>query len=258
MIAGKSSGFTPLASGSGWQEVAAQIRTMIESGTLPVGTALPAERELSPLLGVSRSSVREAIRHLGSMGLLSTRHGAATRVVARTVAQRWPGPDNRLADLFEVRRILEPEAAALAAHRRSAAHLADLDGVLARMTEALDAEDSAKSSAERSAAHDIVVQTDREFHDLIGRAAGNGALSALVERLQSIGDDERSASLAVPGQGRRAHAGHAAILQALRQRDVDAARTAMSVHLDDAVRLLVAHTTDAGKVPASGKENSNV
>lgn len=213
----------------GWQGVADHLRDLIESGEAPVGSALPAERILCAQLGVSRSSLREAIRYLETLGYVATRHGARTRVVSTSATPNWPGRDSRVAELFEVRRIIEPDTARLAAERRNDGDLERLAHVLKEMQEAIDVGDRAGIS-----------EADRKFHELVGQASSNHALMTLTARLQTTGSEERTASLAIPGQELRALQGHNEIFEAIARQDAEQAHHAMAKHLDDAVRLLSA------------------
>ena len=159
------------------QLVARQLGVAILSGEFAPGDPFPGEIEQSAALGVSRTAYREAIRILTAKGLLESRPKAGTRVLSRS---RWNmldpdilswmfsrTPHERFVrDLFELRSIVEPAAAALAAERRKAAQLDVMRDALAQMA-ASDFGQVAWQSA------------DRTFHDALLRAADNEAIASL-------------------------------------------------------------------------------
>jgi GntR family transcriptional repressor for pyruvate dehydrogenase complex len=148
------------------------------SGELPPGAQLPPEQELASQLGVSRGSMREAVRALTYMRLVEVRRGTGTFVTGLEPALLLEGVqtaaqtarDESIFQIFVVRRILEPAAAGLAAARISAAQLAELRGHLDAM---------------RAATQDpaTFMDHDEAFHDSVARAAGNPWLEALLRGL---------------------------------------------------------------------------
>lgn len=156
-------------------QIADQLRERIAGGELPVGSRLPTESELAAELGVSRNSVREATRSLVHSGLLSSRPGDGTYVVAASelapALQRSAGRC-RAGDVMEVRMLLERFAASRAAERATAEDLA-------RMRAALDARDAAPTAAEHVAA-------DVAFHRAVLAASGNALAAELYGGLHEI------------------------------------------------------------------------
>lgn len=159
------------------QSIAKQLGTAILTGQYKPGDNLEGEIENSLALGVSRTPYREAIRILVSKGLLESKPKAGTRITPR---QRWnlldpdllswmftsqPGP-HFIRDLFELRRILEPAAAALAAERRTSEQLRRMNTALEQMRA-------------RGLASDAGKEADRLFHHAILEASGNEALASL-------------------------------------------------------------------------------
>ncbi|MPY81582.1 MAG: GntR family transcriptional regulator, partial [Actinophytocola sp.] len=154
-------------------EAILRIKELIMSGELRPGDRLPREKEFAGQLGLSRNSLREAIRALSLIRVLDVRHGDGTYVAslrpetlleslsfAAEVAQ-----DEAIAEQFEVRRLLEPAATALAATRISDEQLAELVSCIDRMERADTPED--------------LVRDDIDFHDTIVAAAGNQTLASL-------------------------------------------------------------------------------
>ncbi len=161
--------------------VARRLGVSILSGKYPPGTVLSGEIEASTLLDVSRSAYREALQVLAAKGLVESRPKTGTRVLPR---ERWNllDPDVLgwafegepdlvfIRNLFEMRSIVEPAAAALAAQRRTQADLAQLRAALAGMTKHTLATEAGRAA-------------DRHFHAAILRATGNDALAVLTSSI---------------------------------------------------------------------------
>ena len=206
-----------------YRRIADQIAALIDRGEYPAGSRLPAERELARELGVSRTSVREAIISLEIAGRVEVRVGNGIFVRPHApglplAGDDGPGPF----ELLAARRMIEGEIAASAA---KLAKRADLEALRATLDEMRDADDD---SARRDAA-------DREFHVRIAAITRNGALAQVVGALW----DERRGELwtriekhfHTPELRARTIEDHAAIVDALAAGDPDAARAAMHRHL---------------------------
>ena len=204
-----------------YRQIAGQISSLIDRGEFPVGSRLPPERELAKLLGVSRTSVREAILALEIEGRVEVRVGTGifVTVVAEPQPQEGgPGPF----ELLSARALIEGETAAQAARSIDADTLERLRDTIATMR----ANDG--NFAERDAA-------DRAFHVVIAQASGNSALALVVGMLW----DQRGSGL-WPQIEAYFHTSalrattldhHQAIVDALAARDPKAARAAMCRHL---------------------------
>lgn len=216
-----------------WSSAAEQIRALIEAGKLPAGTRLPGERDLCQQLGISRVSLREAIRVLESTGYLEVRPGRGTFVrdpaeLHRESLATWLREhSDRVHKLFELRELLEPGLAAMAARRRDASTEAALRATLTEMSEAAARGDLL-----------VVVAADAEFHRILAHATGNSVIDELMTQVMHVIGEERRASLQIPGQIERAIAGHQAILSAVAQGDAAAAEHAMRRHLRDAIHYI--------------------
>jgi len=208
-----------------YRQIAVQIATLIDSGEFPVGSRLPPERELAVLLGVSRTSVREAILALEIEGRVEVRVGTGI-FVSGTGTPATPDDGPGPFDLLAARELIEGEAVALAAARIDGDTLARLRGTIETMRRSDD------DFATRDAA-------DREFHALVAGASGNGAYPLLVEALW----DQRRGRLWTLLEGHfhtaalraRTLDDHAAIVAALERRDATTARSAMVDHLQHVV-----------------------
>jgi DNA-binding FadR family transcriptional regulator len=202
------------------------LRALIADGALRPGDRLPSEGELCETLGVSRGSLREAIRTLGALGVLETRHGSGSYVSELRAADLIGSlsltvgllPMAGVLELTELRRVLEPHAAALAAARMDAETVEKLDALLGEIEQSDDFEDHSR--------------LDHEFHMTISRVAGNDALTSLIDVLRSrsrayrIHDVHDAAELKL-----HSDAGHRAILRGLADADPVAASAAASAHV---------------------------
>jgi GntR family transcriptional repressor for pyruvate dehydrogenase complex len=205
------------------------VKQMILDGRLQAGERLPAEKELAATLGVSRGSLREGVHALGTLGILESRHGDGTYVTTLDAALLL-APVGFVAELEDdagafhtVRRLLETEAAGLAA-----LHIDD--ACLARLRAALD--ETARALVEVPLDHDRLVDADLAFHEEVARASGNPILAALVAGL--AGRESRTRlwrGLCDEGSQERAFVEHEAILAAVAARDPDRARLRMATHL---------------------------
>jgi GntR family transcriptional regulator, transcriptional repressor for pyruvate dehydrogenase complex len=230
-----------------YELVVEQIRRAIQIGRFLPGEKLPTERELAGQLGVSRTTVREAMRVLQGEGLIETRRGRAGGAVVisseATPAERRQLLRRRLAELenvFDYRLAVEPAAARLAAQRRTKADLARLSDTLQELAALAASDDSDVSPPSRFFA------TDADFHHRIALATRNPMLVKAV-------DDARAAMFQpVGGVFTQLHPSanelHADILAAIEAQDGEAAERAMAAHIcmtRDALREMAR--------PASGR-----
>jgi GntR family transcriptional repressor for pyruvate dehydrogenase complex len=203
-----------------------RLKDMIRSGAVRPGDRLPREPDLAEALGVSRNSLREAVRALSLLRILDVRQGdgtyvtelaADTLLAALSVVIDFHG-DATLLEIVEVRRVLEPAATALAAARIDDATLDELEVVLERT--------SGSSTVEE------LVATDLEFHRVIAAVAGNSALGAVLESLSGPTQKMRVwRGIEQDGALDRTIAEHRAILDALRRHDAELARSLATVHV---------------------------
>jgi DNA-binding FadR family transcriptional regulator len=221
-----------------YRQIAGQIATLIDNREFPAGSRLPPERELAVLLGVSRTSVREAIIALELAGRVEVRVGTGIFVThpgsqrkrdagagspTSAVDDGGAGPF----DLLAARAMIEGEIAALAARTAKKSDIAALRETIARMREHGD------DFAQREAA-------DREFHVRIAESTRNGALPSAVAVLwdQRRGDlwSRMEDHFHTPALRAKTLTDHEAIVAALEARDADAARAAMHRHLQRVAR----------------------
>ncbi|MEV0665106.1 FadR/GntR family transcriptional regulator [Actinomadura luteofluorescens] len=211
------------------EQAAQRLRDQIAAGAWPVGTRLPGETTLAKELGVGRSTVREALRALAGAGLVQARQGAGVFVTATEPAEDWPARLRRasVADVYEIRAMLEVRAAELAAERRTPDDLAALDRALADRDAALAGED---------AGVEAFIDADIALHAAVVAAAHNPVLADLFAGFVPVLRDGLLdlASLVDVRASDDAHsrAAHAALVEAVRGRDPAAAGEAVRAELD--------------------------
>lgn len=232
-------------------EVVEGVKRMILSGQLRPGDRLPVEKDLAATLGVSRGSLREGVRALSVLGVLDTRQGDGTYVTSLDPSVLF-APMGFVVDLQDegsarsfhaVRRLLETEAAGLAALNWDAAGLAAARGAL---------DDAADVLRRTPVDHHHLIEADIAFHRSIAARAGNPVLAALIESLASRTVRGRLwRGITEEGVHERTHAEHEAILSALVAGDPDRARLRMATHLlevEDFVRTAPAEQVAPGPV----------
>jgi GntR family transcriptional repressor for pyruvate dehydrogenase complex len=207
-------------------EAILKIKGMILSGELSPGDRLPPETELSERLGLSRSSMREAVKALEVIRVLDVRRGDGTYVTsleprllleAMTFVVDLHGDDSVL-ELFAVRRILEPAAAALAATHMSTAERAGLYDQI--------------NSVDASTSVEALVTHDLEFHSAVAAGSGNSYLATLIDSLSS--DTMRARiwrGLTQDNAVKRTLDEHLAIADALANGDAELARSLTVTHI---------------------------
>lgn len=209
-------------------EVAAHVERLIATGELSPGDRLPSERDLALSMSVSRASLREAMHELESKHLIERTPGRGTIVsappaeVSELLAiPTGPGDVEHAAEL---RSIIEPSLAGLAAHRATAANIVQLQDVIAQSTDSLRPSES--------------LRLDIEFHLLLAQAAQNPLLATLQSLAGEWTGGVRKHSHSTKEGRRMSIRGHQAILDAIVAHDSAAARRAMEEHLQEVRRLI--------------------
>jgi DNA-binding FadR family transcriptional regulator len=222
---------TPIKKTRVAEEVADRIRELMLDGTFPSGQPLPSERHLAERFGVSRGSIRDALRTLETIGLVETRHGQGTfplelsvdRLVAplaSVMAYRSDLQD----ELLDVRRMFEPAVARVAALRATEEDLAELQRILDTQRQKLKDGQSA-------------IIEDTAFHAILARATRNRVIMSIMATLNNLLVESRTNSLLQKGRPARSMDGHEAVVAALRRRDAEGASQAMYNHIDQIADL---------------------
>ena len=223
----KSQMFKPIKKAKVYEEIVAKIKDMVEKGRFKSGDQLPVERELAEVFRVSRSSVREALRSLESQGFIESRQGDGT-YIARQPAESLVRPlasviltekDDQM-ELFEMRRMIEPDLAYLAAERATEEEIAMMEKVLTLQQEQIDR-------------GDFETDVDRNFHYIMARAARNKALLRITDNIIDLLAESRDQYLQVEGRPQKSVLRHREVLEAIRARDPERAEKCMLEHLVD-------------------------
>ena len=209
-----------------YEQIVLQIEDSIHKGELKIGDQLPAERELAEQFGVSRTAVREAVKALREKGIVEAFPGRGTFITDGTshgIRQSLDrmvksGRPDGFTFLVEVREILEPEIASLAAARAQEADLA-------AMREAISVMDAARQDP------DAYIEADLDFHLSLAEAAANPLILSLIDSIVGILREQRIGIFRVEGGPERGQYHHKRILHAIEHRDSQGAREAMKAHL---------------------------
>jgi GntR family transcriptional repressor for pyruvate dehydrogenase complex len=214
-----------------YEGVAKQIERLILKKLQP-GDKLPSERELVETLGVSRSSIRDAIRSLELMGMVEPRQGAGTIVrelssdwLANPLANAFRRKEELIDELLDFRKMFEPEIAACAATRASSIQISEMEEILKRQEAKLRAGENA-------------ITEDSEFHYAIALASGNSVVLKVLDTLMDLLRDSRERSLQMSGRPQKSLAGHRRILAAIKRHDAEGAKQAMLRHIENVQEIV--------------------
>jgi DNA-binding FadR family transcriptional regulator len=216
-------------------EAIEKIKSMIVSGALRAGDRLPREADLAADLGLSRSSLREAVRALALVNILDVRRGDGTYVTSLQAPLLLEAlsfivdfhRDDTVLEFLQVRRILEPAATAMAARRITDEESEGLRKLLDSLGPQPEVED--------------LVANDLEFHRRISAISGNSVLCSLLETLSGPTTRARVwRGLTQAGARERTLDEHRAIVDALASHDPDVARSWATVHIASVEQWLAA------------------
>jgi GntR family transcriptional regulator, transcriptional repressor for pyruvate dehydrogenase complex len=232
MVATFKSDFEAIRKNKVYEEVARQIERLILKKLRP-GDKLPSERELAEMLGVSRSSIRDAIRSLELMGLVEPRQGAGT-IVCEVSAESLVNPlsnllvrqQQQVAELLDFRKMLEPPLAARAATHASDEEVAEMEEILRRQDEKLRL-------------GRLAIEEDSEFHYSVAMASENTVVLKVLDILMDLLRETRERSLQLDGRPQKSLAGHRRILAAIKRHDGEAAKAAMRRHIEDIEEIVL-------------------
>src|ERR1700692_5146545 len=209
-----------------FEQIVQQVEDSILKGQLKPGDQVPAERDLAQRFGVSRTAVREAVKTLREKGLVEAYSGRGTFVTNGTSQRIRQSLDLMIrinkqegsAHLAELRLVLEPDIAALAAQKIE-------DQLLVTMSEAVATMDRSLRDP------DAYVEADLDFHLALAEAAGNPLILSLLDSIVGLLREQRSRIFNVKGGPERGEFHPKRILAAVQQRDPEAARASTRAHL---------------------------
>ncbi|GAC1321023.1 MAG: FadR/GntR family transcriptional regulator [Chloroflexota bacterium] len=220
-----------------YERIIEQIRTLISEGRWGPGAQLPAERELAERLRVSRTSVREALRILEMQGVLETRQGGGTFVrttdmeaLVAPLANAILQGRRELAQILEVRELLEPGIARAAAQRATPDHILELERLVEQQRDCVRRGDS-------------FVDADTAFHNTLAVAADNPILDRLHAIILDLLRESRQSYLYTADRPQKSLRGHEAILAAITSHNPNAAWRASLNHISE-VRDGILHALD--------------
>lgn len=213
------------------------LRDAIIKGTLKPGERL-MEVQLAEELGVSRTPVREAIRklELEDLVVMIPRKGAYVSGISL----------KGIADVFEVRAAVEALAAGLAAERITAEELEELERILVKKAEIIEANDL-----------DRLVEIDTLFHECLYQASRNGKLVQIINNLSEQIHRFRSTSLASPGRMKEALEEHRKIVEAISERNITLAQALAQEHIENAENSILEAVQKNGAVESGLQEDGN-
>lgn len=232
------------------ERVADDLEQMILNGRLLPGDRLPPERELGTTMGVSRSVVREAIKRLQSLGLVSSLQGSGTRVERPSSKPLIVGygrlmryGEATLEQLSVVRLPLETTIVALAAKSRTEAHLNQL-------------KDAQRQLKDESPTFEAQAKADLLFHATLAEATGNPVFQIVLAPIQEMLIESRRKTLTAYGV-ELAYQHHQRILDAIEKQDVEGAVEAMTEHLQANVEhLRTLRATDGDSKTGDGTDGN--
>jgi GntR family transcriptional repressor for pyruvate dehydrogenase complex len=215
-----------------YEEVVEMIIQRIRGGALKIGQKLPPERVLAEEMGVSRTSLREALRALESMGFIYSVTGGGNYVNSVSVGNvlsplsAMAAQDAKFAaDIIDVRLHLEVHMAALAAKNATKQQISQIYSTILNM----------QSEVEEGGNG---IKGDNQFHLEVARASQNKAFAVISELVGELMAESRKATLDIPGQPVKSIEDHMAIFEAIRDGDADRAAAAMENHLKKAWKNL--------------------
>lgn len=215
------------------EEVLKRLQKMIIEGSLKPSDQLPCERELAEMFGVSRASIREALRILEAMGFIEAKVGVGGGTYVKAISiegllnpfSEILGCEKELiVEMIEFRRVLEVEIARKAAQKRTDEDLARLEASIELMAQEIEN-------------GDIGLKGDNAFHEALALASHNRVFEQMLSMAKSLLCKTKKSSLQIEGQPPESLRAHKAILEAVKKQDTESAAKYMAKHLARAKEL---------------------
>lgn len=215
-----------------YEEVADRLQRWILD-EMKTGDKLPPERLLAEMFGVGRSSIRDAVRRLQAMGMVEPRQGHGTVVcevsdhsIISPLSSVLIRKSKLVAELLDVRKIIEPGIAARAAGNASPEQISAMEEILQRQAGKLSRGESA-------------IEEDSEFHYCLALAADNSVVLRVLDVLMDLLQKSRERSLQIKGRPAKSLVGHRQIVAAIERKDAAGAEAAMRQHLEEIETIIV-------------------
>ncbi len=212
-------------------QVLQELKRMIEAEKLLPGDRFHSENELTTLLGVSRSSIREAIRLLEVSGIVKVHQGKGIFIAdpAQTSQEAFSNwlqeNETSVSEVFEMRRIIDSKAAGYAARNAESADIEKLEEICKLFSSRAENENPAE-----------MIKIDEDFHLQLARSTKNRTLYMIMKTMTQSLTEGWVSSLNVPGRIKKSVDEHRVIVEAIRSRDASLAEKKMAEHLDNALR----------------------
>jgi GntR family transcriptional repressor for pyruvate dehydrogenase complex len=217
-----------------YQEIMSQIQGLIKKEKLKVGDRLPPERDLAEIFNVSRHSVREAIRTLEQKNILKSLPGSGTFVVSRNgesivdfLTEAVIQEKGKLAEIFEFRKMIEPQVAFLAAKNATIEEIAEMEKII-------DQQKMGGTNIKN------MIKLDETFHLTLARATKNGILQRIVEHINEIIRKCRDEGYQSELRWQKSTEGHSSILEEIKKRNPELALKLMTDHLNLIEEIVIA------------------
>jgi len=231
--------FTAVGKKRLYEDIVEQIRAQILSGRLRLGDKLPPERELVKIFQVSRNTLREAIKSLEQRLVLKSVPGSGTFVasgddqaIVNFLASSLLKETSKLLEIFQVRRIFEPQVAALAAKNASPRDIQKLELLIEKQ--------EVVSNSLSFDSHSLIM-LDNDFHLALAQASGNEIIGRIVEKINVILSDCREEAYQSELRTKMSIAGHTKIVIALKKKDAKLAEKVTDDHLKLVEKIVLDH-----------------
>lgn len=220
-----------------YEDIVDQIQAQIDSGKLKSGDKLPSERELSEIFGVSRNTVREAIKSLEQNHTLKSVPGSGTFIFLKS-SKHWIDllamslfeETNTLLNVFEFRKMLEPQVARLAAENATSQEISELEEIIHKQEETLIAENYDSS---------LIISLDNKFHQIIAKASNNKVIFEVVKRINDLLSHSREEGFQSKLRIEMSIEGHRKIFEAIKTKNFELASVETHNHLSSVEQIVL-------------------
>ncbi|MGB7911189.1 MAG: FadR/GntR family transcriptional regulator [Desulfobaccales bacterium] len=215
-------------------KIVAQIKAMVAEGNLQPGDKLPPEREFAPILGISRTPLREALKVLAAMGLVKSIHGKGVFIehqsnvsdLSSLTSLILPSDPEMISDIFQIRKVMEQLAVELAVQRCNVDEIEKLT---------LEVEDIRKSTNNSMFSLIKFYEHDYRFHVLLAKATHNALIESIMKTVMRHCAECRRRTLRKEYRPYSSIDEHLKIVEAISKRDLESARKAITEHINNVI-----------------------